>query len=45
VESGERDGAPHVPPQKTSKNWNKSTKIEDPLPDFLTTPSTPQKII
>ncbi len=44
---GGRKGAPHVPPQKTLKNCNikmqQNTKIEDPLPDFLTTPCTPQK--
>ncbi len=42
---GERGrGAPRVPPQKTLKNCNmkmqSNTKIEYPLPDFLTTPST-----
>ncbi len=40
-------GAPYVPPQKTLKNCNikmqLNTKIEDPLPDFLTTPCTPSK--
>jgi hypothetical protein len=42
-----RRGAPHVPHQKTSKDWivkmQENTKIEDPLPYFLTTPSTPSK--
>jgi hypothetical protein len=37
----------HVPPQKTLKNWvikmKLNTKIQDPLPYFLTTPSTSLK--
>ena len=36
------EGAPHVPPQKTFCNV-KTTKIEDPLPHFFTTPWTPSK--
>jgi len=47
ADRGEESGARHAPPQKTSKKLiiiikcKKSTKIEDPLPYFLTTPSTP----
>ena len=46
---GRGTGAPHVPPQKTSKNWiiqmQCNTKIEDPQPDFLTIPSSPLRRI
>ena len=42
-------GESHVPLQKTLKNWiikmTENIKIEDPLQDFLTTPSTPLKRI
>jgi hypothetical protein len=43
MHTGGRRGAPHVPPQKTSKNWSLNAKPRKNMRtmDFLTTPSTP----